>query len=104
MGYGKWSERFGGKDQPYEFVDLYDQDSGQIYTWSVPQNGDLEGDRAEVNSETEVSFTLEKRLKPAQSVSKKDGQVYEHVRESLQARVVGFKPAPSRAKSAVKAA
>lgn len=98
MGYGKWSDRFGGDPQPYEFVDLYDHETGEIFTWSL--DSELDGDRPEIAAEAGVSFTLEKRHKPAQSVSKKDGKVYEYVREALQARVVGFGAVPARSRPA----
>lgn len=97
MTYGKWSDRFGGDDQPYEYVDLYDADSGEMFTWSVDQDLEVET-RPEVNTEALVRFDLRKQSRPAMTTVKKGdrkGEVIDFVQEKLKVKVVGFGKVPA---------
>jgi len=92
MSYGKWSDRFGGADQPYEFVDLYDQATGGMFTWSL--DSEIGEDRPGLNSECEVEFELEKRAAPALTTVKKGerkGETMEYVQEKLKVKVTSLR-------------
>ncbi|MFZ1007190.1 MAG: hypothetical protein WAN65_10155 [Candidatus Sulfotelmatobacter sp.] len=106
MSYGKWSDRMGGADQPYEYVDLYDAEGGELFTWSLDEKiGDT---RPAPNSETDVDFTLHKQAKPALTTVKKGerkGETIDYVQEKLKVKVVGFgRPAAAASPADKKAA
>lgn len=94
MTYGKWSDRFGGADAPYEYVDLYDPHSGELFTWSLAESLQGSKDRPAENSEAVVTFSLEKQAKPALTRIKKGeqaGQTIDYVAEKLKVKVLGLK-------------
>ena len=97
MSYGKWSDRFGGEPQPYEYVDLYDKEAGQLFTWSVSE--ELIGERPNPGEEVTVIFTLEKRAKSALTTVKKGerkGETMDYVREDMKVKVLGFAKAQAQ--------
>lgn len=108
MSFGKWSDRMGGEDQPYEYVDLYDSETGRIFTWSIPE--DLET-RPSAGDECVIDFTVEQTAKPALTEVKRGarkGETMPYVAEKIRCKVVAFRPAQPQAqpqgKPAAKAA
>lgn len=107
MGSGKWSDRFGGLDQPYLFADFHDRETNQLFTWSVPEDSVFPPDY----TPCEVVAKMEKQAKPgAAKISKGDraGEAIDFVRESLKVKVLSIKPvgavASQKPASATKAA
>jgi hypothetical protein len=106
MSFGKWSDRFGGEQAPYEYVDLYDPRSGEVFTWSLASEtiegawrDATTGDRPAEMAEALVRFELTKQAKPGVAKVKQGeraGEVMDFVRESLKCRVLGFAPAPAK--------
>jgi hypothetical protein len=99
MSYGKFSDRFGGPDQPYEYVDLYDRDTGEMFMWSL--DGAIGESRPGLQQEAVVTFRLEKQAKPALARIKKGdqaGQVTDYVMEKLKVKVLGFDRVPASQK------
>lgn len=96
MEVGKWSDRVGGDDAPYMFVDLYDRATGQMFTWSIPE--DLEA--PPFGSDIDVHFELSKQARPALTQVKKGarkGETMEFVQEKLKVKVLSFGKAPAKA-------
>jgi len=101
LGYGKWSDRMGGDPGPYEYVDLYDSDTGAIYTWSLPPEKELK--RPGLDVLTPVTFELRKQAKAGVARVKKGdraGETMDFVSESLKARVIDFPSAASTPRAA----
>jgi len=100
MFYGKWHERFGGEPAPYEFVELYDSEAGELFTWSLDEA--LKGDRPAPNTEAVIEFSIRKQAKPAETTIKKGdrkGETVGYVQEKLKVKVVGFRPEQAKAQA-----
>jgi len=95
MATGKFSDRFGGDDAPYRFVDLYDPETSEVFTVSVD---DEVTELPPRYTECECRLRVTKQAKPAVArirQGERSGQTIDYVAEKLKLRLLALRPVAS---------